>query len=299
MRLLYVSTALLGGLSDCLVAGSPQQPRQATFTHPGLLHTQKDFDRIQGFVNDKKEPWLTGWNKLIAHTNADYQPRPVEVIYRGSGTPQNYANVFRDAAAAYANAIRWKVSGDEVYAQAAVRILDGWSSTLKEVSGNSDKYLASGLYGYQLANAGEIMRDYAAWKGLPDLVNMLNAAFYPMNHRFFKEHNDAAVDHYWANWDLCNLCSMHAIGVLSDNRTMVDEAINYFKTGEGNGAIEKVIWTIHKEDGTGKPLGQIQEAGRDQGHSMLVVALLGTLAQQSLNQGEDLFALLDNRILAG
>ena len=37
------------------------------------------------------------------------------------------------------------------------------------------------------------------------LVDLLVDVFYPMNHRFIVEHNDAKVDHYWANWDLCNL----------------------------------------------------------------------------------------------
>lgn len=296
MRFTHLSLALSGSLA---VASPSHRARQDGLVHPGLLHTQEDFDRITGFVNDQKEPWLTGWNKLTARANADYSPNPVETVYRGTGSPENYANLFRDAAAAYANALHWKISGEEAHAEAAARILDGWSSTLKDISGSSDKYLASGLYGYQLANAGEILRDYAGWEGLSDLVTMMNAVFYPKNHRFFIDHNDAAVDHYWANWDLCNICSMHAIGVLSDNQTMVDEAITYFKTGEGNGAIEKAIWTIHEEEGTGKPLGQVQESGRDQGHTVLDIALFGVLAQQSYNQGEDLFALLDNRILAG
>jgi hypothetical protein len=95
------------------------------------------------------------------------------------------------------------------------------------------------------------------------------------------------------------LAAIHAIGVLSDDQAMIDEAITYFKTGDGNGAIEHAIWELHEEEGTGKVLGQGQEAGRDQGHALLCFGLLGVLAQQSYNQGEDLFALLDNRILAG
>lgn len=92
---------------------------------------------------------------------------------------------------------------------------------------------------------------------------------------------------------------MHAIGVLADRQDLIDEAIDYFKNGGGMGAIENTIWKIHNEEGTNKPLGQNQEAGRDQGHSTLVFAHLAALAQQSYNQGEDLFAYLDNRILAG
>lgn len=75
--------------------------------------------------------------------------------------------------------------------------------------------------------------------------------------------------------------------------------MTYFKTGAGMGALTNAIWYTHIEEGSGKHLGQGQEAGRDQGHATLDFALLGVLAQQAYNQGEDLFALNDNLILAG
>ena len=59
--------------------------------------------------------------------------------------------------------IRARSRGDTAFADAAVRILDAWSATLTGIDGTSDKFLASGLYGYQLANAAEIMRLYPGW----------------------------------------------------------------------------------------------------------------------------------------
>ncbi|KAF2181156.1 chondroitin AC/alginate lyase [Zopfia rhizophila CBS 207.26] len=281
---------------------SPPKPfdSRASFTHPGLLHTASDFSRIKSYVEAQKEPWYTGWQKLVAHANPSYVPNPQPTVYRGAGDwTENYSSLYRDAAAAYALAIYWKVTGDVTYGTAAATILDAWSSTLKVVTGSSDKYLASGIYGYQLANAAEILRAFSGWSGLQAMITMLNEVFYPMNHNFLINHNDAKIDHYWANWDLCNLCTMEAIGILSDNQTMFSEAITYFKSGGGNGAIEKAIWILYEETDSGKPLGQGQEAGRDQGHAMLDFALLGVLAQQAYNQGTDLFAYLSNRILAG
>ena len=38
-----------------------------------------------------------------------------------------------------------------------------WLSTLKAIEGTSDRYLAAGIYGYQLSNAAEILRDYPKW----------------------------------------------------------------------------------------------------------------------------------------
>lgn len=95
------------------------------------------------------------------------------------------------------------------------------------------------------------------------------------------------------------MSSIHAIGVVADDEALVDEAVEYFKNGNGNGAIEKTIWELHTESDTGKVLGQNQEAGRDQGHALLVMGLLGVFAQQNYNQDNDLFEYLDNRILAG
>ncbi|KAL0943347.1 exopolysaccharide inner membrane protein [Colletotrichum truncatum] len=279
----------------------PTTPRRA-FAHPGLLHTTKDFERIKDFLGANRQPWKTGWDKLATRASADHTPRPVETVCRGAGTEcasENYALLFRDAAAAYTNAVHWKITGNESHAEAAGRILDAWSSTLVRVWGSSDKFLASGIYGYQLANAGELLRDWSGWKGFPALVNMLKNIFYPMNHDFLVNHNGAVIDHYWANWDLANMCAMQAIGVLSDNATMYEEAVNYFKNGAGNGQIENAIWKLHKEPGSDKNLGQGQEAGRDQGHALLDFAFLGVFAQQSYSQGDDLFGYLDNRILAG
>ncbi|KAL4923412.1 putative GPI anchored protein [Aspergillus undulatus] len=277
----------------------------AAITHPGLLHTEADFERIRSLVEAKTEPQTTGWNKLAALADASYTPSAQETICRGSGCdPENYPSLYRDAASAYANAVYWKVTGTKANADTAASILDAWSGTLTTVTGSSDKFLASGLYGYQLANAAEILRDYGSWEGLQDIITLLEGVFLPMNVDFLQDHNDAEDDHYWANyptgqWDLCNLASLHAIGVLSDNQTAIHQAITYFREGVGMGALDNAIWKIHEEEGSGKPLGQGQEAGRDQGHSLLDFGLLGVFAQQAYNQGEDLFSWDDNKILAG
>ena len=38
-----------------------------------------------------------------------------------------------------------------------------WANTTKKVDGNSDVALALGLYGYEFAQAAEIMRDFEGW----------------------------------------------------------------------------------------------------------------------------------------
>jgi hypothetical protein len=117
-----------------------------------------------------------------------------------------------------------------------------------------------------------------------------------LNHEEQSEHN---ILHFFANWELCNIASAMALGVLTDNQTVWDFAVNYFKTGEGNGAINNAVSNMVEEPGSGVLLGQGQESGRDQGHSALDIQLLGVIGQQAWNQGEDLFSYNDSRILRG
>jgi hypothetical protein len=270
------------------------------FVHPGLLHSDADFARMKAKVDAGDEPWLSGWQRLTANAHAQltWTARPAAMIYRGAdGTnPENYAQLYNDAAAAYALAVRWKVSGDPHYADKAVEVLNAWSAVLVGIGGTSDRFLAAGLYGYQMANAAEIMRGYTGWSP-PDFARfktMMLTVFYPMNHDFLAHHNGACISHYWANWDLCNMDAILAIGVLVDDRSIYDEAVTYFKTGAGNGAIDKAVVTIQPGN-----LGQWQESGRDQGHNTLGIGLMGAFCEMAWKQGDDLYGYEDNRFLAG
>jgi hypothetical protein len=271
------------------------------FVHPGLLHNAADFERMRAQVALGASPWKEGWERLTrnGHSALTWKPNPQAVVYRGldGQHAENYGVLYNDMAAAYALALRWKVSGDDAYAERAVAILDAWSATLTELGGNGDKYLSAGIYGYQFANAAEIMRDYQKWPAanLKRFQDMMVTVFYPMNHYFLTTHNGSRVDHHFANWDLANMASMIAIGVLADRRDIYDEAVEYFKHGGGNGAIEHVIWKIYPEEG----LGQTQEAGRDQGHNTLIAPLLSAFCQMAWNQNDDLFGYDDNRVLKG
>ena len=81
-----------------------------SFVHPGLLHTQADFDRMAAKYTTS--PWSGSWNLLInnSHASLSYTPRPQTIVYRGyDGVhPENYSTLFNDVAAAYACALRWK-----------------------------------------------------------------------------------------------------------------------------------------------------------------------------------------------
>ncbi|MGP3976224.1 alginate lyase family protein [Streptomyces sp. 8N114] len=264
----------------------------AALTHPGMLHSADDFARMAEKVKAGADPWNSGWKRLTAnsHSAAGWTPRPAETVVRG-GAGQNYHQLYHDIHAAYQNALRWKVSGDTAHADTARDILNAWSGTLKTVTGNADRFLASGIYGYQFANAAEIMRGYEGFD-LARFQDMMAGVFYPVSDDFLKNHNGACVTNYWANWDLCNMAAIMAIGILNDDQAKFDQAVDYFHKGEGNGSLAHAVPFLH--DGG---LAQWQESGRDQGHTVMGIGLMGTVCEMALKQGTDLYGADDNRFM--
>lgn len=293
-------------LSDTL---DPRASHNFRFKHPGALHTARDILRVKKHVKHQDEPWLTAWNHLQSskHAQSTWTPTPKTVLVRGVNDrlSQNYPAAYRDAHSAYQLSLRWLISGNTSYADTAVTILNAWASTLEAIDGNEDLYLAAGLYGYQFANAAELLRSYSGWSKANQTAfsTMLNDIFAPLNHDFLEDHN-GKPDFYYANWDLCNIASLMAIGIFSDNKTMYQYAVDYFKHGPtsgvvANGALPFFSIANFTEEGSGKILMQGQEAGRDQAHSLLGFSLLGVIGQQGYNQGVDLYATFGNQILNG
>jgi hypothetical protein len=198
-------------------------------------------------------------------------------------------------------AVRWKIGNVPEYAEAAINILNAWATTLVALGGNDNLFLSAGLYGYQLANVGEIMRTYSGWSAANQKTfgTMLNNVFGWWNADFINTNASDPDTHFYANWDICNMASLLAIGVFNDNQTAWDYVMNYFYQGGGYGNIYRFTIANFTEAGSGKRLVQGQEAGRDQGHATLDFMLYGVFAQQAWNQGVDIFGAVESDILAG
>ncbi|MFH0129927.1 LamG-like jellyroll fold domain-containing protein [Variovorax sp. VaC1] len=285
------------------VATEPQRIAARTaFVHPGLLHNEEDLLRMRAKVEAQAQPWFSGWLQL---TSGDYaslgrKPNPQETVVRG-GSGANFGTMVFDMLTTYELAIRWRASGDTAYADLAVQFLDQWSSKMKTLTGDADRFIAAGLYGYQWANAAEIMRTYKGWPpaGIARFQALLKEVFYPLCHSFLTDHNgtntsNRTVTNYWGSWDLLTVCGVMAIGVFCDDLALYDEAITYFKSGLGNGAAQHMVYRLHRGH-----LGQWQESGRDQGHSTLGVACLASACEMAWKQGDDLYGYWNNRALSG
>jgi hypothetical protein len=272
--------------------------------HPGGLCNQADFVRMKTKVAANAEPWISGWNKLVAnsHAQVNYTAHPTAKIIRGGNSPEepqpdNYANAMNDAAAAFQLGLRWKITGDAIYAQAAVNILNAWADSCVAITGDPNAALASGIYGYEFAVAGEQLRDYNGWaaKDFKDYQQWMLKVFYPMNYSFLANHQGCHPLHAWSNWDLCNMASAMAIGILADNRSIYNYVINYYQRGAGNGNNFNTIFYVFP--GADSTMAEMQESGRDQGHCTLSLALLTTICQLAWNQGDDLWGFRNNIVL--
>ncbi|MFE0331480.1 alginate lyase family protein [Streptomyces sp. NPDC058960] len=283
-----------GGLAAAgLISAATMQSAGAaptTWAHPGALHNAGDLNRAKVRVAAGADPWYSGWQRLIdnSHSASTWTPNPQSIVYRGSGYPENYGTLYNDIAAAYQNALRWWVAGTSANADCAVRICNAWSKTLTSIQGNADRFLAAGIYGWQFANVGELMRDYPGFD-LAGFKKMMLNVFYPMNNDFLIHHNGACITNYWANWDLCNMASILATAILCEDGAKYDQAVNYFYNGAGNGSIKHAVPYLYT-DSAGYALGQWQESGRDQGHTMMGMGQMGALCEMAWNQGTDLYS---------
>lgn len=219
------------------------------FRHPGGLHTNADFERIKAQLAAGNEKVTRAYNIL---KNADFaQPScatwPVETIIRGAGA-ENYINAARGASIAYQNALRWKIEDNEACAKHAVEVLMSWARTCKGIGGNSNYALAAGLYGYEFAQAAELMRDYSGWKtkDFEEFKKWMLNVWYPSAVGFQRGRNGTwengankpaagwgtAGDrpgHYWSNWGLCNTLCLVSIGILCDDVFIYNQGLSFMK----------------------------------------------------------------------
>lgn len=315
-----------------LLSTTALHAQERGFKHPGGLHTQADFDRIKQQLSDG-DPTVTAAYQVLktaAYAQSGAATYPVATIVRGGGSGENYINAARGAAIAYQNALRWKIEGSTACAKHAVDVLMKWCNTTTEVTGNSDARLAFGLYGYEFAQAAELMRDYEGWKreDFAKFQKWMLELWYPGCINFLRGRNGTwensgkwwqAPGHYWSNWGLCNALAVISIGVLCDDVFIYNQGMSFIKYDQcgtfkdprtsnpilndgltefwGNLIVTTTPW--EKETGAYGKVGQMNESGRDTGHAAMALGLAIDIAHQGWNQGEDLFAYMDHRLAAG
>ncbi len=289
-----------------------EYPTSYTFSHPCGLVSSSDISRIKEHVAaaDPTDPVYACWLQLCGNVYAQttYTASPVATLVRGDATgtgvdSENYILADRDAAAAFQLAVRYQVSGDTAYADAAVAVLDAWASTCTQITANdNNQYLLAGFQGYQFASAAELLRDYEGWTAQATFKQWLLDVWYAKNYWFIENHGGSGVCnlHYWSNWELANLASILAIGIYTEDIDMVNFVYKNFREGEGSGCINNMIPYDPVDDpyGNSTAIAQNMESGRDQGHATLVVSMCAEMCQMAYNIGLDFWGMEDNKVLA-
>ena len=306
---------------------------QQGFVHPGALVTQADIDRAKKLIfEDKDEYMLRAWQILCDNqwSRAGTATWPTQYVQRGlSG--DNYMNAARGAHCAFQNALRWKIGGDRANADWAVQTLMNWCNVTEAVTGNTNISLAAGLYGYEFANAAELMRDYDGWapEDFEKFKKWMVKVWYNPAIDFLRRRHDTWMNfrhpacgerpgHYWSNWGLCNVLCVMSIGILCDDVHMYNQGVSFYKYDhQGTFVADRSTQPMIYNDGCNEfignlvpdvmpdsrgplgYLGQMQESGRDQGHAVMALGCALDICQVGFNQGDDLFAYMDDRIAAG
>lgn len=325
---------LLTALFLALGAVAHGYNRDRGFAHPGGLHTQEDFDRIKSLLA-KGDPTINAAVNVLtsaAYAQSTAATYPVQTIVRGGGNGENYINAARGATIAYQNALVWKITGNTANASHAVSVLMQWANTTKGIGGDSNYALAAGLYGYQFAQAAELLRDYDGWEParFEQFRQWMLRVWYPSAIGFLRGRNGTwenasrwwqAPGHYWSNWGLCNALCVMSIGVLCDDVFIYNQGLSYIKYDQvgtftdprtadpilNDGLTEfigNLVVTTSKTPSNMKAssygrIGQMQESGRDIGHATMALGLAIDIAHMAWNQGDDLFSFMDNRLAAG
>lgn len=290
-----------------------QYPASYDFDHPCALVSAEEMARVKAAVASASatDPVYAAWQKFCANglAQATYKANPVATIVRGdpNGTgvdKENYGTIMNDASAAFQLSLRWKISGETRYADAAVAILNAWADVCKKVTANdNNQYLCLGFQGYTLGNAAELLRDYTGWAAADqkDFKTWLRTVWLERNEWFVDNKGGSGTCdlHYWSNWELANLASMLAIGIYLEDVAAINKVYRNFREGKGSGAINNMIPYDPVEDPDGHGLiAQSMESGRDQGHGTLVISMCAELCQMAWNLGIDFWGMEDNKVLA-
>ncbi len=278
-------------------------PQALTVTHPALLHTTADIDAVKTNLSSNNAMFNAAYARLEAQSGGqaagavEYLKRMDQKNWEATYPDySNFSHAATDAKLAYQLALRYQLKGSTAAATAAVNILNNWATVnkgmlrLKGYNNNipdPNEYLIC-IQAYQFANAAELLRNYTGWTEADQTTfkNWIRQTFVDVAILFLENHhNNANPLHYWLNWDLAALNAMLSVGILCDDKALVDYAINYVSNGQGTGNKDNAIVATHDDTDSNETLAQCQESGRDQGHATLDITLLGVLCQTAQNSG--------------
>lgn len=261
------------------------------FKHMALVHSEEQLNSMKEHILNKEEPWYSDYQRLLNEVPDHMSDTTFEIKVHegvGRGDPEGHGNMSdyeQSANAAYFNALRWVITGEDKYAQTAVNVLNQWSSALKIVDGR-DRILGAAISTFRMNNAAEIIKYYnGGYKGYSDsdfekYQNVLLNVIYPVVQDLGLPMTANG------NWDTAALAAMVSIGVICENTEIYDRAIYLYQDIHTNGSI-----AVYVSD-----WGQSVESFRDQAHAQLGISYLADVCEVAEKQGQDLYSLYNNRL---
>ena len=279
------------------------EPQPATagknnFVHPGILHTEKDFETMRKLIRDKTNSAYGSYSLLKEHrfSQSGYRMEgPFHTISRDGEFGYTKSKMENDFHAAYQNAIMWMLTKDEAHAQKSLEILTAYADSLQVIPETNDAPLLAGLEGFKIIYSMEILKHTylptnpvipnLTRNPLQKIETMFRTVFIPVLENFYNR-----PPYTNGNWGPIVTKTYMAAGIYFDDYLMYEKAKNFYLHGNDNGTIANYI------DGE---TGQIQESGRDQAHSQLGIGAMAVVCEIAWKQGDDLYSALNNRLLKG
>jgi hypothetical protein len=239
-------------------------------SHPGILNSASELVAIKAHVLAREEPWASAFTSLqnSPYASLEYRAKPFAVVECGSYNMPNIgcSEMVDDGMAAYAHALLWSLTGEQVHADLSLQIIDAWAKTYqKNIQSNSPLVVGWATPWY--ANAAELLRySDAGWSdaGLERFRRLLSL-WLP-----YVDQDEGPTN----NWMQSRIEAHLAIAVFFDDPAELAKGEERWKRW-----LPKYILDS----------GEGMETCRDLGHLGLGVRSLLYAAQTAWHQGTDLF----------
>ncbi len=288
---------------------SGKPAKSAGFNHPGVLVNAAQLDEIKKRVAAGTSPQKLAFEKMKSSPwgSREYKANPVEIVSCG---PRSNPDIGckaeqADCAAAYTQALLWKITGDKVYANNAIQIMNAWSSVLTGGHNYANGPVQAAWCGSVWPRAAEIIRySNAGWPEaeIARFQNMLRTQYLPTII-----HGDCEN----GNKELAMCEALINIGVFIDDRDVFDLGIKMWRgrtpayiylKSDGPAPIEPpgcgpAIWS-NKGKMPELVDGLLQETARDEHHPWMAYSSMANAAETARQQGIDLYSEESKRMMA-
>lgn len=301
-----------GGSAGASDAGAAGSGGASGFVHPGILVDLPMLDFVKHALAQGKQPWTSALALVKASSLASksYTPHPWTTVECGSYSNPDLGctDEKNDSEAAYTQALLWYYTGDSVYRDNAIKIMNAWSSTIQAHT-NTNAPLQSAWVAEVFPRAAEIIRYTSnAWSksDVQRFSVMLTNVYLP------EVQNGSSAN---GNWELSMIEAIMNIGIFTDDHAVFDKAVKMWRartpayiyltsdgptpvpppTGSKTGSALTKFWYNQ----TTLVDGLCQETCRDLGHVQYGLAAMINAAETARIQGVDLYGEQQTRIIAG